>query len=196
MYFCVVLYIVCFVSFSVLFLCICVLYYCHRVATQLQVNMSYHMSFHMKGISLIEKGNYAIYNEIVFYLPVTVASRYQVNAWSEQHTNKSDWRKWRSGVDSKTNHGKVKRGKTVTYCQPNHKSETNVFMFNFNYALQPLRLIVRSGLDVPTFATRCLYACHHARAPSGGRWNCGREMSGNFAWMRISTLHLGIFYIS
>ena len=44
-----------------------------------------------------------------------------------------------------------------------------------------LRLIVRSRLDVPTFATRRLHACHHARAPSGGRWNCGREMSGNFA---------------
>jgi hypothetical protein len=55
------------------------------------------------------------------------------------------------------------------------------FMFIFNYALQPSRLIVRSGLDVPTFATRRLHACHYARAPSGGRWNCGREMSGNFA---------------
>jgi sterol desaturase/sphingolipid hydroxylase (fatty acid hydroxylase superfamily) len=43
-----------------------------------------------------------------------------------------------------------------------------------------LRLIVRSELDVPTFATRRFHACHHARAPSGGRWNCGREMSGNF----------------
>jgi hypothetical protein len=37
------------------------------------------------------------------------------------------------------------------------------------YALQPSRLIVRSGLDVPTFATRHLHVCHHARAPSGGR---------------------------
>ena len=44
-----------------------------------------------------------------------------------------------------------------------------------------LRLIVRSGLDFPTFAIRRLHAGHHARAPSGGRWNCGREMSGNFA---------------
>jgi len=44
-----------------------------------------------------------------------------------------------------------------------------------------LRLIVRSELDVPTFATRRLHACHHAKAPSGGRWNCGREISGNFA---------------
>jgi hypothetical protein len=37
-----------------------------------------------------------------------------------------------------------------------------------------LRLIVRSGLDVPTFTTGRLHACHHARAPSGERWNCGR----------------------
>ena len=44
-----------------------------------------------------------------------------------------------------------------------------------------LRIIARSWLDVPTFATRRLHACHHARAHSGGRWNCGREMSGNFA---------------
>jgi len=46
--------------------------------------------------------------------------------------------------------------------------------------VQPLRLIVRYGLDVLTFATRRLQACHHARAPSGRRWNCGREMSGKF----------------
>ena len=42
----VVLCILCFVSFSVLFLCICVLYYCHRVATQLQLNISYIISYH------------------------------------------------------------------------------------------------------------------------------------------------------
>jgi hypothetical protein len=41
--FCVVC-ILCFVSFSALFLCICVPYYCHRVATQLQLNISYHIS--------------------------------------------------------------------------------------------------------------------------------------------------------
>jgi len=45
-----------------------------------------------------------------------------------------------------------------------------------------LRLIQRSGLDVPTFATRRL----HVRAPRGGRWNCGQEMSGNFAEMTTS----------
>ena len=40
---CVVLCIVCFVSFYVLFVCKCVLYYCHRVKTQLQLtNISYH----------------------------------------------------------------------------------------------------------------------------------------------------------
>jgi hypothetical protein len=42
--FCVVLCIVCFVSFCVLFVCKYVLYNCHRVATQLQLtNMSYHI---------------------------------------------------------------------------------------------------------------------------------------------------------
>jgi len=41
MYFCVVLCTVCFMTFSVLFVCICVLNYCHRVATQLQLNISY-----------------------------------------------------------------------------------------------------------------------------------------------------------
>jgi len=44
-----------------------------------------------------------------------------------------------------------------------------------------LRLIARSWLDIPSFATRRLQACRHARTPSGGRWNCGWEMSGNFA---------------
>jgi len=43
MYFCVVLCIVCFVPFSVLFVCIYVLYDCHRVATQLQINTSYNI---------------------------------------------------------------------------------------------------------------------------------------------------------
>jgi hypothetical protein len=49
------------------------------------------------------------------------------------------------------------------------------------YALQLSRLIMRSGLDVSTFATRRLHACRHARAPNGGRWNCGRKMSGKFS---------------
>jgi hypothetical protein len=42
--FCVVLCIFCFVPFCVLFVCKCVLYYWHRVATQLQlINISYHI---------------------------------------------------------------------------------------------------------------------------------------------------------
>jgi len=55
------------------------------------------------------------------------------------------------------------------------------YYYIFNYALHPLRLTARSGLDVPTFATRRLHACCHARARSGGRWKCGGEMSCNFA---------------
>jgi hypothetical protein len=44
MHFCVVLCIVCFVSFCVLFVCKFVLNYCHRVATQLQLtNIAYHI---------------------------------------------------------------------------------------------------------------------------------------------------------
>jgi hypothetical protein len=57
-----------------------------------------------------------------------------------------------------------------------------------------LRFIVRSWLKVPTFATRRLHACHHVRAPSGGKWNCGREMSGNFAEMTTFTPFKGLLH--
>jgi hypothetical protein len=47
-YFCVVLCIVCFMSFCVLCVCKCVLYCCHRVATQLQlINISYIIFYHI-----------------------------------------------------------------------------------------------------------------------------------------------------
>ena len=42
-HFCVVLCIVCFVSFCVLFVCKCVLYYCHWATTQLQLTNISHM---------------------------------------------------------------------------------------------------------------------------------------------------------
>jgi hypothetical protein len=63
--FCVVC-IVCFVSFSVLFVCICVLNYCHQVATQLQLNISYHIIYHI--ISYITSYNisYHIISLIIF----------------------------------------------------------------------------------------------------------------------------------
>jgi hypothetical protein len=45
MYFCVVLCIVCFVTFPVLFVCICVLNKCHRVAIQLRLNIYHHIIY-------------------------------------------------------------------------------------------------------------------------------------------------------
>ena len=42
------LFYVFFVSFSVLFVCICVLNYCHRGATHLQLNISYHISLSIR----------------------------------------------------------------------------------------------------------------------------------------------------
>jgi hypothetical protein len=50
MYFCVVLCILCFVTFPVFFVCICVLNYYHRVAIQLQLNISYHIVSHQYTI--------------------------------------------------------------------------------------------------------------------------------------------------
>ena len=41
-------------SFSVLFVCICLLHYCHRVATHLQLNISYHIiSYHIISYHII-----------------------------------------------------------------------------------------------------------------------------------------------
>jgi hypothetical protein len=44
---------VCFVTYPVLFVCICVLNNCHRVATQLQLNISYHKTSEDKMAILI-----------------------------------------------------------------------------------------------------------------------------------------------
>jgi ABC-type multidrug transport system fused ATPase/permease subunit len=55
MYFCVVLCIVCFVTFPVLFVCIYVLNNCHRVATQLQLNISHHLNQFWMSRILVEK---------------------------------------------------------------------------------------------------------------------------------------------
>ena len=61
------------------------------------------------------------------------------------------------------------------------RTPTKCISYYFLLRTAALRLIVRSCLGVPTFATRRLHACHHARSPSGGRQNCGREISGNLA---------------
>jgi len=50
-------------------------------------------------------------------------------------------------------------------------------------------------LDFPTFAARCLHVLNDARDPSSERWNYGREMSSNFAYMTSLFMPLGIFYM-
>jgi len=54
---CVLFSVFCFiVLFCVLFVCKCVLYYCHRVATQLQLtNISYHIPLHV-GQARVNRG--------------------------------------------------------------------------------------------------------------------------------------------
>jgi len=41
------------VLFYVLSVCKCVLYYCHWVATQLQLNISYHITYHIISYHII-----------------------------------------------------------------------------------------------------------------------------------------------
>jgi hypothetical protein len=62
-HFCVVVCIVCFVSFCELFVCKCVLYYCHWLATQFQLtNVSYHI------VSYIWYSKLQLYTYIYTYI--------------------------------------------------------------------------------------------------------------------------------
>jgi hypothetical protein len=84
-YFCVVLCIVCFVSFSELFVCICVLYYCLRVATQLQLNISYHISYHIMSyhtISYIIPYHIIPYNIIYHTISYHTRSQPEADSYS------------------------------------------------------------------------------------------------------------------
>jgi len=55
------------------------------------------------------------------------------------------------------------------------------YLIVYNLRTEAFKAYCAIWVRLPTFATRRLHACHHARAPSGGKWNCGREMSENFA---------------
>ena len=66
------------------------------------------------------------------------------------------------------------------YVQVPFKAVFTVYIFNLHTAAFKAycAIWVRSS----NFRHQASPACHHARAPSGGRWNCGREMSEkNFA---------------
>jgi len=76
MYFCVALCLVCFVSFSVLFVCTCVLNYCHRMATQLQ--LTYIISYHTyAATSILEAATvYSLYSIVVVFFYIFVVLFY------------------------------------------------------------------------------------------------------------------------
>jgi hypothetical protein len=76
MYFCVVLYFDCFVPFSVLFVFRCVLNYCHQVATQLQLNISYHT---IDSLLHRNKGHVNIGIIITLCLRITICSITRTN---------------------------------------------------------------------------------------------------------------------
>ena len=73
-----VLFYVLFVSivlFYVLFVCKCVLYYCHRVATQLQLNISYHISYHIIPYNIYRTISY---HTISFHMPYHMYDIYHI----------------------------------------------------------------------------------------------------------------------
>ena len=78
MYFCVVLCIVCFVTFPVLFVCICVLNNCHRVATQLQLNISYRIIY-IHTYVIVERKYYSWYSHSGFSKMPPVAFQFDIN---------------------------------------------------------------------------------------------------------------------
>jgi hypothetical protein len=49
-------------------------------------------------------------------------------------------------------------------------------------------------LGIPTFVARCLHVHNDVRDPSSKSWNCGREMSGDFAKMMTSTPFRDLFH--
>ena len=76
MYFCVVLCIF-FVTFSVLFACVCVLNNCHRVATRLQLTdiISYHIiSYHIISYRII---SYLCFSNYFLHFPQLTSNFYQ-----------------------------------------------------------------------------------------------------------------------
>jgi hypothetical protein len=73
MYFCVVLCIICFVPFSVLFVYTCVLNYCHRVATQLHLNV-YHIVYHIYHVVYHTKSYHISSYHITYYITSYIIS--------------------------------------------------------------------------------------------------------------------------
>ena len=68
------------VLFCVLFVCKCVLYYCHRVSTQLQLNMSYHtISYHIISYHIISYHIISYHTVTYRIVPYRIASHRSVS---------------------------------------------------------------------------------------------------------------------
>jgi hypothetical protein len=79
--------------------------------------------------------------------------------------------------------------------EPSHATGTALIRYILGKFLRVVCHCFPPRLEVPTFAASCLHVLNDARDPSSERWNYGREMSGNFAYITSQFTPLWIFYM-
>jgi len=84
-------------------------------------------------------------------------------------------------TDTSSKYANEPKNQTMLHIRKDFIINHYYYLLLSTYALHPSRLIVQSGLDVPTFATRCLHAspCKSTQWQKVEPW--ARDMSGNFA---------------
>jgi hypothetical protein len=114
------------VSFCVLFVCKCVLYYWHRVATQLQLNISYHI---MRDVTR--------YVSSVHQLPGRPVITFLVTTWRHRHTT------YHRQTDSV--HAAAKNCVTVKSASVNPQLHMLFINWNPPLDLQALRTVIHDA---------------------------------------------------